>query len=84
MMVATIEVRPRGRRPIRLWLPMFLIWLLLAPLAILLSPFIVLWMVVCRLNPFRAIGAILSLLSALSGTRVEVRSPDAFVNIRLV
>lgn len=84
MMFLTIEVRPRGRRPIRLWLPMFLIWLLLAPLVILAAPFAALWMLACRLNPFRVMGALLGMLTALSGARVEVDSPSAFVNIRLV
>jgi hypothetical protein len=84
MMFLTIEVRPRGRGPIRLWLPMVLVWLLLLPFAVLLAPFLALWMIIRRMNPFRAMGALLGLLTALSGTRIEVDSPSAFVNIRLV
>ena len=39
---ATVRVRSPGMRPLRLWLPLFLVWLLLSPLialaALLITP----------------------------------------------
>jgi hypothetical protein len=84
MMIAAIDVRSRGSKPVRLWLPMFLIWLAIVPIALILSPLILLALAVCRLNPFTAAAALISLVIALSGTRVEVDTPDAKVNIRLI
>lgn len=84
MMIAAIDVRSRGSRPIRLWLPLFLVWLLVAPIALVLSPLILLALMVCRLNPFTAVAALVGLVAAFSGTRVEVDTPGAKVNIRLI
>ena len=40
-MTATVHVKPAGwRRGIRLWVPLFLFWLLLLPLAVLALPFL--------------------------------------------
>jgi hypothetical protein len=40
-MSAILHVKPAGwRRGIRLWVPLFLFWLLLLPLLILLLPFL--------------------------------------------
>jgi len=38
--VAVVSLRNQESRTIRLWIPLILIWLLLLPLAVLLSPFI--------------------------------------------
>jgi uncharacterized membrane protein len=38
--VAVVSLRNQESRTFRLWIPLFLVWLLLLPLAILLSPFI--------------------------------------------
>ena len=38
--VAVVGLRDHESRTFRLWVPLFLIWLLLLPLAVLLSPFI--------------------------------------------
>lgn len=84
MMLADIDVRARGRRPVRIWLPMVLVWLALAPVALVLSPLILLALAACRLNPFAATAALVRLAASLSGTLVEVDSPDARVHIRLV
>lgn len=73
---------PGGHR-IRLWLPLFLIWILIAPFALLLSPLILLGVAMARLNPFRALTAAFGLLAALTGTLIEVETPDAVVNIRV-
>ena len=38
--VAVISLRNQESRTFRLWIPLFLMWLLLVPLGVLLSPFI--------------------------------------------
>ncbi len=83
---ATIRVRHHGsgkRSGFRLWLPLFLIWLLLAPLVLVLLPIFIAACLVFRVNPFRAIGAIWSLLTALRGTHIEVDSARNAVLVRI-
>ena len=78
----TGQVRPEGDG-LRLWLPLFLLWILVAPFALLLSPLLLIGMAYLRLNPFRASAALFGLLCAFAGTRIEVESPGASVNIRI-
>jgi hypothetical protein len=53
--VAVVSLRSQESRTIRLWIPLILIWLLLLPLAVLLSPFIFVACLFCRVNPFRGL-----------------------------
>ena len=74
---ATLRIRHQKpgelrRRGFRLWLPLFLIWLLLAPLILIMLPVFFVVCLVSRINPFRAIAAIWCFLSALSGTHIEI------------
>jgi len=71
-------------RGLRRWLPLFLVWLLIAPFLLLLAPLIILGLGMARLNPFRALAAIFGVLAGLSGTRVDVEAPGAFVNIQIL
>jgi len=75
--------RPK-RHIIRLWIPLFLLWLLLTPIAILLSPLLIVVWAAGRRDVFRIIGALISLLAGVSGTRIEVDSPDALIFIRIL
>jgi len=79
----TGRLEPDGRA-LRLWLPLFLLWLLAAPFALLLAPLILLALCLARLNPFRVFAAFYGLLAGLAGTRIEVDAPGAFVNIRIL
>ena len=45
--VAVVSLRNRESHTFRLWIPLFLMWLLLVPLGILLSPFIFIGFLVC-------------------------------------
>jgi pilus assembly protein TadC len=82
---ARADGRAHRRRPFRLRLPvpLILIWLLLAPIALLLSPVLLVACLILRLNPFTAAAVLIALAVALSGTRIEVESPGARVDIRL-
>lgn len=83
-MVATIDIR-RGTRPsIRLWIPFFLIWLLLLPIALLLAPFFLIACLVLWTNPLRVLAIGIEILSALRGTHVEAteRRNTVLIEIR--
>jgi len=74
---ATLRIRHQKpgeplRRGFRLWLPLFLIWLLLAPLVLVLMPIFFVVCLATRINPFRSIAAIWRFLCALRGTHIEV------------
>jgi hypothetical protein len=75
---------PAHRTVIRLWLPLSLLFLLLAPLAILLSP--LLYFAPPNVRPSRPLVSVFVLgraLLALSGTDVDVDTRDARIRIRI-
>ncbi|HUO01305.1 MAG TPA: hypothetical protein VMU31_00895 [Rhizomicrobium sp.] len=81
---ATVHVKPAGwRRGIRLWLPLFLVWLLVLPLLILLLPFLLVGALVMGINLWRSLKAINGVLAATRGTHVEVDNRDTKFFIRL-
>jgi len=81
--LAAVRIHAGGAR-IGFWTPLFLVWMLLLPLAILLSPLLIVMCLAMRLNPVRAAGALAGVLCGLSGARVEVESPGATVLVRIV
>ena len=81
---AIVRIARRSGRNIRLWLPLFLIWLLLAPLVLVLLPFLFAYCLFCvRINPFRACARIWGVLSALRGTHIEVTTQQDAVLVRI-
>ena len=82
--LALIHVeQPSGRR-IHLWLPLFLLWILL----LILSPLILLLVLVYGLagqvSPWRVFAAFGSLLWNLSGTEVRVAAEGRRVMVRVL
>jgi uncharacterized membrane protein len=75
--VAVVSLRGKESRTFRLWVPLFLVWLLLMPLAILLAPVIFIASLACRVNPFCGFVAIWQILSALRKTVCEVEQGSA-------
>lgn len=75
--------QPSGRR-IHLWLPLFLLWILL----LILSPLILLLVLVYGLagqvSPWRVITSFGSLLWNLSGTEVRVAAEGRRVMVRVL
>ncbi len=72
-----------SHRGIRLWVPVFLIWILLLPFLLVLLP---VYFIVCAaidIHPFRTLAAFFAVLASLGGTHVEVDSPDASVFIHV-
>ena len=82
-MFLTVSVRAEGRRPTRIWLPLVLLWVLLAPLLVLAVPAVMVLGALCRVNPFAAVGRLFGVLFALAGTHVEVEAPDASVFVHI-
>jgi uncharacterized membrane protein len=82
--VAVVSLRNQESRTFRLWIPLFLVWLLLLPLCVLLSPFVFIACLVCRVNPFRGVAVMWQMLSALGDTQVEVEHRSAGVSFHIL
>ncbi len=84
-LTATVAIRSSHKRNIhfRLWIPLFLVWLLLAPLALLLLPALFIACLIVHLNPFRVLTGLGCILGALEGTHVEAgdRSTQVLIDI---
>ena len=82
--IAIVHVSNPHGRGIRLWVPLFLLWI---PLVIF-SPLILLVVLgVCmagRTNPWRAIAAFLDLICSLPGTDVRVSTDANRVTVRIL
>jgi len=83
-LIAVVQIEPRHGRRIRLWLPLFLVWLLLVILGLLLSPLILIACLIVRLNPLRVIWSLISVFVAMAGTHIEVQAPDAVILVRVI
>jgi uncharacterized membrane protein SpoIIM required for sporulation len=79
--VAVVSVPDRRSHTFRLWIPLFLVWLLVLPLGLLLLPAVFIGGLVCRVNPFRALSVVWQILTALKDTNVEVARRSASVSI---
>jgi hypothetical protein len=83
-MLAVVRILSnRSRRGIRLWVPLFLVWLLLLPFVLVLLPVYFVVCAVMDIAPFATLGAFFAVLGSLNGTHVEVDSPAAAVFIHV-
>jgi hypothetical protein len=82
--VAVVSLRNRESHTFRLWIPLFLMWLLLIPLGILLSPFIFIGFLVCRVNPFRGVAVLWQILTALADTKLEVEHRNSGLSFHIL
>ena len=83
-LTATVHVKRAGWRfGIRLWLPLFLFWLLALPLLVLALPFLFAAALIFGVRFWASIRAALALLASFHGTSVEVERPSARVFIKL-
>ena len=81
---ASVHVKPRGWRfAIRLWLPLFLFWLLLLPLLILALTFLFIAAVIFGIRFWKSLGAVFALMASTRGTEVEVEKPGARIFVKL-
>jgi len=82
--VAVVSLRNQESRTFRLWIPLFLVWLLLLPLVILLSPFMFIACLFCRVNPLRGVAVLWQVLTALADTNVEVEHRSAGMSFHIL
>jgi uncharacterized membrane protein len=82
--VAVVSLRNQESCTFRLWIPLVLVWLLLLPLAILVSPFIFIACLVCRVNPFRGVAVMWQILNALTDTNIEVEHRSAGMSFHVL
>ena len=83
-LVVRVHVFGRAGRSVRLWIPLFLLWLLLIPFALIVLPVLFVVCVVADVDPFPAFGAVWRVLCGLSGAHVEVEAPDASVFVHVL
>ena len=83
-LTASVHIKPLGWRfGIRLWLPLFLLWILLLPLMVLALPFMLVATLIFGIRFWSTIRAVLGVLAAFRGTRVEVQDPHTRVFVNL-
>lgn len=80
---ASLHLRRPDGRMFRLGLPLFLVWLLLLPLALLLAPIALVACLLSRINPLSAFAGLWSVASASRGTHIDVVAPKARVFFHL-
>jgi hypothetical protein len=74
---------PQRRVVVRLWLPMTVIFLLLAPFALFLAPLLYFAPRPYGDRPFAIVLGVGRVLLSLGGTVVHVDTPEALVSIRI-
>jgi hypothetical protein len=79
--VAVVSLHGRESRTLRLWVPLILVWLLLVPLVVLLSPLVFVACLAWRVNGFRAFWVAWQILQALNDTECEIEHHSAGVSI---
>lgn len=82
-LMLVLGFRTYRRRGVRLWIPLFLVWLLLLPLVLVLLPLACIALAIMRINPFRVIATGWQILAGLKGTHVEVEDGNALILIRI-
>jgi hypothetical protein len=82
--VAVVSLRNQQSRTFRLWIPLLLVWLLVVPMAVLLSPFIFIACLICGVNPFRGVAVIWQILNALNDTQLEVEHRTAGLSFHIL
>ncbi len=69
---------------LRLWIPLFLVWLLLLPFILLLLPVAILVCLALQVNPFQALAVFWHVFTGLRGTNIEVNDPNSVVRVRIL
>lgn len=80
--VAIVNVHS-GHRRHRLWIPLSVLWLVLAPFVLLLLPLFLIGCLVSRVRPLRALSGIWQVLSAAKGAEIDVTHGTTAASIRI-
>jgi hypothetical protein len=80
----TIQIENRRhKRFLSCIIPLFLVWLLVLPVALLLLPIFVVVCLFVRVNPFLVISAFWRIATSLKGTSVEVDDGQHLVLVHI-
>jgi hypothetical protein len=79
LMLALHVERFQDGRQFKLWLPLFLFWLLILPFAAVTLPVVALVLAGLGYRPVRLFAAYWSLLCAIPGSHIEVNGRRGFV-----
>jgi hypothetical protein len=82
-LLAVLRVEREGRPRIRLWLPLFLLWLLALPLLIVTLPVVAVVLLAYGRNPLRLYAAYWNVLSAISGSHIEMHRRQKLVYLHV-
>jgi hypothetical protein len=67
-----VRIGDRRVQGFRLSVPFLLLWIILAPLLLVVVPVLFVACLFVRVNPFRAVAVLFQILAALKGTQIDV------------
>jgi hypothetical protein len=79
----TLENTGRPGRHNPIWIPLGLIWFLLLPFVILVSPLVFIACIVLLINPFRGVWIYFHFYNGLRGLRIRVDDPRSHQSVRI-
>ena len=79
-----IHVKNAQGRGFNLLIPLFLLWLLLVPFAIVVLPVFLVISLVLDFDPLNAMSAFAGLIAGMNGTHLEVAGPNGFVFVHFL
>jgi len=87
-LILKLRIKDKNQRRFGIWLPLFLIWLIVLPLLALPAPLVllaaaILWPSGYGRLVLNSYGAIFNLIGNMSGLKVDIQSKDSIVYINL-
>lgn len=82
--LAILKIRNWRRRNLRLWVPLFLVWLALLPVVLLLLPLFVIGCLIAAMNPFRALPVFWQVVTGLRGMHFEFDNRGSQILVRII
>jgi hypothetical protein len=80
-LLAHVRIRRERKLGFGLWIPLFLAWLLLAPLALLLVPIFVALCWLGEVSPWQALSTFWQILAGFRNTHIEVGHQETSILI---
>ena len=69
------------RRDFRIWIPLALVWLLLLPVVLILSPLFVIACAAGRVSPLRVLSMCWDILTSMKDSQIEVGNASTAFSI---
>jgi hypothetical protein len=80
---AEISIRNRRRRPLQLWIPLALLWILLLPVVALLLPVFLIACLIGDVPPLHAVAVLWKILNSLDDTEFSVDKPEFSFSVHI-